>query len=162
MDQHPPLVGHGRELAYGLDGPNLIVREHDAGQERIGADRFGQGGRLWKQAAAPGSEKWNAVIDELIKLHFNIDPTLTIYEASRDLMRAMRAEWHDKYTLPSLWKWYQPSRAAHGSYWFNWTTADEVEWKNNYRIWMRFLNDYKNRGGHVTTGSDKRELRIST
>ena len=116
--------------------------------------RFGQAGRLWKQAAAPGSEKWNAVIDELIKLHFNIDPTLTIYEASRDLMRAMRAEWHDKYTLPSLWKWYQPSRAAHGSYWFNWTTADEVEWKNNYRIWMRFLNDYKNRGGHVTTGSD--------
>src|SRR5262245_4421474 len=116
--------------------------------------RFGQAGRLWKQAAAPGSEKWNDTIDELIKLHFNIDPTLTIYEASRDLMRAMRAEWHDKYTLPSLWKFYQPSRAAHGSYWFNWTTADEVEWKNNYRIWMQFLNDYKNRGGHVTTGSD--------
>lgn len=36
----------------------------------------------------------------------------------------------------------------------NWTTADEVEWKNNYRLWMQFLNDYKNRGGHVTTGSD--------
>src|SRR5438034_317243 len=61
--------------------------------------RFGQAGRLWKQAAAPGSEKWNAVIDELIKLHFNIDPTLTIYEASRDLMRSMRQEWHDRYTL---------------------------------------------------------------
>lgn len=116
--------------------------------------RFGEAGRLWKQAAAPGSEKWNSVIDELVRLKFNIDPTLTIYEASRDLMRAMRAEWHDKYTLPSLWKFYQPSRAAHGSYWFNWTTADEVEWKNNYRIWMRFLVDYKNRGGHVTTGSD--------
>ena len=29
-----------------------------------------------------------------------------------------------------------------------------MEWKNNYRIWMRFLLDYKNRGGHVTTGSD--------
>jgi imidazolonepropionase-like amidohydrolase len=118
------------------------------------SDRFGYAGRLWKQAAPPESEKWNAIIDELIKLHFNIDPTLTIYEASRDLMRAMRAEWHDKYTLPSLWKFYQPSRVAHGSYWFNWTTADEVEWKNNYRIWMQFLNDYKNRGGHVTTGSD--------
>ena len=117
-------------------------------------DRFGNAGRLWKQAAPPGSEKWNAVIDELVKLHFNIDPTLTIYEASRDLMRAMRAEWHDRYTLPSLWRWYQPSRAAHGAYWFNWTTADEIEWKNNYRIWMQFLNDYKNRGGHVTTGSD--------
>jgi imidazolonepropionase-like amidohydrolase len=116
--------------------------------------RFGEAGRLWKQAAPPESEKWNAVIDELIKDHFNIDPTMTIYEASRDLMRAMRAEWHDKYTLPSLWKWYQPNRAAHGAYWFDWTTQDEIEWKNNYRIWMQFLNDYKNRGGHVTTGSD--------
>jgi hypothetical protein len=117
-------------------------------------NRFGEAGRLWKQAAAPGSEKWNAVIDELIKLKFTIDPTLTIYEASRDLMRAMRAEWHERYTLPSLWRWYQPSRAAHGAYWFDWTTRDEIEWKNNYRIWMQFLNDYKNRGGHVTTGSD--------
>jgi hypothetical protein len=43
-------------------------------------NRFGEAGRLWKQAASPGSEKWNAVIDELIKLHFNIDPTLTIRE----------------------------------------------------------------------------------
>jgi imidazolonepropionase-like amidohydrolase len=116
--------------------------------------RFGQAGRLWKQAAPPGSAKWNAVMDELLALGFTLDPTLTIYEASRDLMRAMRAEWHDRYTLPSLWKWYEPSRKAHGSYWFNWTTADEIEWKNNYRLWMAFLNEYKNRGGRVTTGSD--------
>jgi imidazolonepropionase-like amidohydrolase len=116
--------------------------------------RFGQAGRLWKQAAPPGSKKWNEIMDELIKLDFTLDPTLTIYEASRDLMRAMRAEWHDRYTLPSLWKFYTPSREAHGSYWFYWTTQDEVEWKNNYRLWMAFVNEYKNRGGRVTTGSD--------
>ena len=116
--------------------------------------RFGQAGRLWRQAAPPGSPKWNAVMDELLKLDFTIDPTFTIYEASRDLMRAMRAEWHERYTLPSLWKWYEPSRSAHGSYWFDWTTADEIEWKNNYRLWMAFINEYKNRGGRVTTGSD--------
>ncbi|HEX8170194.1 MAG TPA: amidohydrolase family protein [Thermoanaerobaculia bacterium] len=116
--------------------------------------RFGEAGRLWKQAAPPGSDKWNAVMNELLRLDFTIDPTMTIYEASRDLMRAMRAEWHDKYTLPSLWKWYEPNRAAHGAYWFDWTTRDEVEWKNNYRLWMAFLNEYKNRGGRVTTGSD--------
>jgi len=116
--------------------------------------RFGQAGRLWKQAAPPGSKKWNEIMDELIKLTFTIDPTFTIYEASRDLMRAMRAEWHERYTLPSLWKFYQPSREAHGSYWFNWTTQDEVEWKNNYRLWMAFVNEFKNRGGRVTTGSD--------
>jgi imidazolonepropionase-like amidohydrolase len=117
-------------------------------------DRFGYAGRLWKQAAPPGSEKWNAVIDELIKLRFNIDPTLTIYEANRDLMRAMRAEWHERYTLPSLWRFYQPSRTAHGAYWYHWTTQDEIEWRNNFRIWMQFLNAFKNRGGRVTTGSD--------
>jgi imidazolonepropionase-like amidohydrolase len=116
--------------------------------------RFGQAGRLWKQAAPPGSKKWNDVMDELVKLGFTIDPTMTIYEASRDLTRAMRAEWHDKYTLPSLWKFYQPSREAHGSYWFYWTTQDEIEWKSNYRLWMTFLNEFKNRGGRVTTGSD--------
>jgi imidazolonepropionase-like amidohydrolase len=118
------------------------------------SDRFGEAGRLWKQAAAPGSEKWNQVIDEMIRLDFTIDPTLTIYEASRDLMRARRAEWHEEYTLPSLWAFYSPSRQTHGSYWYNWTTEDEVAWKENYRIWMTFLNDFKNRGGRVTTGSD--------
>ena len=93
-------------------------------------------------------------MDSLIELDFTIVPTMTIYEASRDLMRSMRAEWHDEYTLPSLWEFYKPSRRAHGSYWFHWTTEDEVEWKNNYRIWMTFLNEYKNRGGRVATGSD--------
>ena len=116
--------------------------------------RFANAGRLWKQAAKPGSEKWNAVMDELIRLDFTIVPTLTIYEASRDLMRARRAEWHDEYTLPSLWSFYRPSRKAHGSYWFYWTTEDEIAWKENYRLWMRFLNEYKNRGGRVATGSD--------
>jgi imidazolonepropionase-like amidohydrolase len=116
--------------------------------------RFGQAGRLWKQAADPGSAKWNEVLSQFLAIDFVFDPTLTIYEASRDLMRARTAEWHEKYTLPSLWRFYQPSRVAHGSYWFDWTTQDEIEWKENYRRWMRFLNEYKNRGGKVCTGSD--------
>lgn len=116
--------------------------------------RFGEAGKLWQQAAAPGSERWNQVIDELIALDFTLDPTLTIYEANRDLMRARRAEWHEEYTLPSLWDFYAPSRKSHGSYWLHWTTDNEVDWRENYRLWMAFLNDYKNRGGRVTTGSD--------
>ncbi len=118
------------------------------------ADRFGEAGRLWKQAAPRGSERWNQVIDDLVKLDFTIDPTLTIYEANRDVMRARRAEWHEEYTLPSLWDFYSPSRTSHGSYWFAWGTEQEVAWKENYRIWMSFLLDYKNAGGRVTTGSD--------
>jgi imidazolonepropionase-like amidohydrolase len=117
-------------------------------------DRFGQAGRLWAQAAPPGSDTWNAVRDELLELDFTLDPTLTIYEASRDLMREMNADWQQDYAHPALWAFFQPSREAHGSYWFDWTTADEIAWKTNYGLWMQFLQDYKNHGGRVTLGSD--------
>jgi hypothetical protein len=116
--------------------------------------RFAQAGRLWAQAAKPGSTKWNAVMEELLKLDFTIDPTFTIYQAARDLMRAQRAVWHDEYTLPSLWKFYSPNPDSHGSFFFDWGTEDEVAWKENYRMWMQFVNEYKNRGGRVTVGSD--------
>ena len=92
--------------------------------------------------------------DELIALDFTINPTLTIYEASRDLMREMNADWHKDYAHPALWAFFQPSRKAHGSYWFDWTTADEIAWRENYGLWMTFLDDYKNHGGRVTLGSD--------
>ena len=117
-------------------------------------DRFGQAGRLWKQAAVRGSEKYEAVMKELLALDFTIDPTFTIYLAARDLMRARRAEWHDEYTMPSLWDFYTPNRDNHGSFFFDWGSEDEASWRENYRIWMSFVNDYKNRGGRVTTGSD--------
>ena len=116
--------------------------------------RFGEAGKLWKQAAKPGSDHWNKVMDELLELDFTLDPTFNIYEANRDLMRARTAEWHQAYTLPSLWRFYAPSRQSHGSYWFDWTTEEEVQWKENYRLWMTFINEYKNRGGRVTAGSD--------
>lgn len=116
--------------------------------------RFGEAGRLWKQAAVPFSDHWNVVMDELIDLDFTIDPTFNIYEASRDLHRARRAEWHEDYTLPSLWQFYQPSKISHGSYWHFWGTEEEVDWRQNYNLWMTFINEYKNRGGRVTAGSD--------
>lgn len=116
--------------------------------------RFEEAGKLWKQAAEPGSEKWNSVMNRLLELDFDINPTFTIYEASRDLMTQRRAEWHEEFTLPSLWSFYEPDRRAHGSYWFDWGTEQEVQWKNNYRLWMNFINEYKNRGGRVTVGSD--------
>jgi len=116
--------------------------------------RFGEAGKLWKQAAAPYSDKWNAVMNELLELDFTLDPTFNIYEASRDLMRARRAEWHEEYTIPKLWDFYQPSMKSHGSYWHYWGTEQEVDWKQNYVLWMKFINEYKNRGGRVTAGSD--------
>lgn len=116
--------------------------------------RFEEAGKLWKQAAPPYSEHWNKVMNELLDLDFTLDPTFNIYEASRDLQRARRAEWHEDYTLPSLWKFYEPSKISHGSYWHYWGTEQEVEWKNNFKLWMTFINEYKNRGGRVTVGTD--------
>lgn len=116
--------------------------------------RFEEAGKLWKQAAPPYSEHWNKVMDEMLALGFTLDPTFNIYEANRDLQRARRAEWHETYTLPSVWRFYQPSRVTHGSYFFEWGTEQEVAWRENYRLWMQFVNEYKNRGGRVTTGSD--------
>ena len=39
--------------------------------------RFGEAGRLWKQAAEPYSDHWYTVMDSLIALDFTIVPTMT-------------------------------------------------------------------------------------
>lgn len=116
--------------------------------------RFGQVARQWQLIAGPGSEKWNATQEEFLELGLTLDPTFSIYSAGRDVMRARNADWHEEYTLPTQWDFYTPNRESHGAYWFYWTTADEVAWKNFYRLWMAFVNEYKNRGGRVTVGSD--------
>jgi len=116
--------------------------------------RFSEAGRLWAQAAKPYSEHWNKVMDTLLERNFAISPTFTIYLASRDLMRSTNASWHAQYTLPQLWDFYRPSRHYHGSFWFDWTTEYEVNWRHNYQLWMQFINEYKNRGGLVGVGSD--------
>jgi hypothetical protein len=116
--------------------------------------RFGQVARLWNMIHPPGSDEWKAYLQEHLKLRTVFDPTMTAYAAGRDVMRMRNADWHDKYTLPSLWDFYQPNRNAHGAYWFYWTTEDEIQWKKFYQVWMSFINDFKNAGGRVTTGSD--------
>ena len=116
--------------------------------------RFENAGKLWAQAAKPYSEHWEKVMSELLALDFTLDPTFNIYEANRDLQRARRAEWHEEYTLPSLWEFYQPSKISHGSYWHDWGTEQEVAWRENFKLWMTFINEYKNRGGRVTVGTD--------
>jgi imidazolonepropionase-like amidohydrolase len=117
-------------------------------------DRFGQVARLWDKIHPPGSPEWKAYLQEHLELGTNFDPTMTIYSAGRDLMRARSAEWHDQYTLPSLMQFFEPSRKNHGSFWFYWTTEDEIAWKNFYKVWMQLINDYKKMGGRVTTGAD--------
>jgi imidazolonepropionase-like amidohydrolase len=116
--------------------------------------RFGQVARLWDKIYPPGSDEWKAYLEEHLKLGTTFDPTLTIYSAGRDVQKFRNAEWHEKYTLPSLYEFYQPSRRNHGAYWYDWTTEDEVAWRNFYQVWFKLMNDYKRMGGRVTTGSD--------
>jgi imidazolonepropionase-like amidohydrolase len=116
--------------------------------------RFGQVARLWDKIHPPGSPEWNEYLKAQLKLGTTFDPTMTAYAASRDLMRMRNADWHGKYTLPSLMDFYAPSRTTHGSYWFYWTSADEIAWRNFYQVWFRLLNDYKKMGGRVTASED--------
>jgi imidazolonepropionase-like amidohydrolase len=116
--------------------------------------RFSQVAQQWNMIHKQGSEPWNALLKEFLELGTILDPTMTAYLAGRDVMRERTAEWHEKYTLPSLWDYYTPSRKNHGSYFYDWTTWDEVAWKNFYRVWMDFLDDYKDLGGRVTVSAD--------
>ena len=116
--------------------------------------RFGEAGNLWAQSAHRGSKTWQTTIDELLDLNFTLVPTFTIYEANRDVMRERNAEWHDDYTLPALMRFFEPDPRLHGSYHFDWTTGMEVAWRDNFRRWMSFVNDFKNAGGRVAAGSD--------
>jgi len=56
--------------------------------------------------------------------------------------------------LPSLWEFYKPSPTNHGSYFFDWTTSEEVAWKAFYRKWMDFIDDYKDAGGRISISDD--------
>jgi hypothetical protein len=116
--------------------------------------RFSQVARLADQIHEPGGAEWRAYLERLLERRVFLSPTFNIYAAGRDVMRARTAEWHARYTLPSLQRFFDPSRVHHGSYFWDWTTADEIAWRRFYGPYMRLANDYKNMGGRVTVGSD--------
>ncbi len=116
--------------------------------------RFSQVAQLWNKTYEPGSPEWKAYLQAHLELGTIMDPTMTAYAAGRDVMRMRNADWHDKYTLPSLMDFYTPSRENHGSYFFDWTLSDEVAWRNFYQLWFKLLNDYKKMGGRVTVSDD--------
>ena len=116
--------------------------------------RFGNVARLWNQIHEPGSEKWKATIKEFVDLGFGIDPTMTIYEASRDLTRAQNQPWFRDYLHPTLEDYFKPDPSNHGSYFLGWTTTDEAFWRENYRIWMNAVREFGRKGGLIGAGED--------
>jgi Amidohydrolase family len=114
-------------------------------------DRFRYAGRLWREA---DWDKLMKVLDALIEAHVAWDPTLDIYEASRDLQRAQTQPWFADYLHPTLEAYFRPDPAHHGSYFLGWTSTDETFWKENYRIWMAALREFDRRGGLIGCGED--------
>ncbi|MBL8237176.1 MAG: amidohydrolase family protein [Bryobacterales bacterium] len=114
-------------------------------------DRFRYAGRLWREA---DWDRLLKIFDAMIANGVAWDPTLEIYEASRDLQRAQTQPWFREYLHPALEDFFKPNLENHGSYFLNWSTTDEAYWKENYRIWMRAVREFARRGGIVTTGED--------
>jgi len=114
-------------------------------------DRFRWAGRLWREADPARVEK---VLEGMVRAGVAWDPTLSIYEASRDVEKAQNQPYFREHLHPSLAAFFEPNLANHGSYFTNWTTEDEIYWKENYRIWMGALKRFGEMGGLITTGED--------
>ncbi|MBM4015484.1 MAG: amidohydrolase family protein [Planctomycetes bacterium] len=114
-------------------------------------DRFRWAGRLWREADATRLE---TVLRAMVDAKLAWDPTLAIYEASRDLTRAQNQPWFRDHLHPGLAKFFEPDLASHGSYFIGWTSTDEAYWRENYRIWMAAVKRFADLGGTVTCGED--------
>lgn len=114
-------------------------------------DRFRYAGRLWREA---NWDRLMKVLDGMVEAGVAWDPTLDIYDASRDLQRAQTNPAFADYLHPVLEEYFKPNPANHGSYFIGWTSTDEAFWKENYRIWMKALYEFEKRGGVIGTGED--------
>ncbi len=117
-------------------------------------DRFGQLGRVWSQAAPPGSERWVSVITNLVETGLTLVPTFVAHLAARDLEHALGRRCHAEFTTQRLDRYFTPATDHHGSFFFDWGTEEEIAWRKNYGLWMRFIRDFHLAGGRVCAGSD--------
>jgi cytosine/adenosine deaminase-related metal-dependent hydrolase len=113
--------------------------------------RFRYAGRLWREA---DPAKLRDVLEQMVKANVAWDPTLQIYEASRDVWRAQHSPYFADYLHPSLESFFKPNPANHGSFFTGWTSTDEAYWRENYRLWMEALRTFSRLGGLVGAGED--------
>ena len=116
-------------------------------------DRFRYAGLLWSEADK-NPERLSEVIDLLIKNGTNWDPTMTVYEDNRDVWRAMGIPIKETLMHPSEIA-AGPDSGTHGAFKTEWKTSDEINWKKNFGIWMRWVRTFHERGGLLSAGSDE-------
>ncbi len=114
-------------------------------------DRFRYAGQLFRQT---DPAKLAELLDGMVKAKVAWSPTLNIYEAARDLLRYQNQPFFKEYLHPALEKFFAPDPKNHGSFFLNWTSADEAEWRLNYRLWMDAVRDFGRRGGLIGIGED--------
>ena len=105
--------------------------------------RFARAGELYAQA---NPEKLRAVVELMASKGVAWSPTLSIYEASRDAIRAQNLPWYRDYLHPSMELYWKPNLDNHGSYFVGWGNTQEVRWRQNYRIWMDALRALRREG----------------
>jgi imidazolonepropionase-like amidohydrolase len=115
--------------------------------------RFGRAGELYTQPNL-NKEKLSKLLDDMVAKHVAWSPTLSTYEATRDLIKAQNLPWYKDYLHPSLEEYYRPSMTRHGTFWLGWTATQEARWRKNYQVWMATLLDFGRRGGVITVGDD--------
>jgi imidazolonepropionase-like amidohydrolase len=130
-----------------------LPRDFDYGDE---LKRFRASGGVWDETDL---EKLHGpVTDSLLDLSqngvFTMVPTFSVYEDQTDLSRARTLPWLNEYALPSITERWTPNPEVHGSFYFEWTSADEATWGRMFLKWLPWVNEFKNRGGHVAVGSD--------
>jgi len=113
--------------------------------------RFRYAGRLWAEV---DPDKLERVLRALVDAGVAWDPTFSIYEACRDLQRALTDPALAQYMHPALEAYFAPNPDYHGSFFFGWTSTDEARWRENFSIWMKAVRDFAGMGGVVTTGED--------
>ena len=116
-------------------------------------DRFRYAGRLWEEADRD-SAAMSAVLDVMIRNGTNWDPTLVVYENNRDLARGKTLPWLRTLVHPAEAD-AVPDSAIHGAYHREWKTSDEIAWRRNYAVWMKWVREFHRRGGVLTAGSDE-------
>jgi imidazolonepropionase-like amidohydrolase len=116
-------------------------------------DRFRYAGLLWSEADK-NPERLSAVIDLMIRNGTNWDPTMTVYEDNRDFWRFAGLPVKETLMHPSEIA-AGPDSGAHGAFRTEWKTSDEILWKKNFAIWMKWVKTYHERGGILTAGSDE-------
>ncbi len=116
------------------------------------AERFRYAGAIWQDA--DDEVLFGEVVDRLVASGVWLAPTMSTYEANRDIIRAMSLPWHEKYTHAQLIDWYFPDPANHAAHHWDWTSKDEQRWSDTFKKWQRLIYEFHERGGNLAYAVD--------